>query len=195
MHSYVCCDACQCQRPWHFTWFYQVLNKSLQLSEINNIMYALCDPIWQLTPRSSEMVFREALYTALTQLLTFHEFTSRTPTTRRATDISWRLSRETTDRQLALLIENNVRIRIRLPYSQLHSGHVCQYQEITGEMCRRVEFLLLASFLPAKPTGELCRQRQPDAVVPTPLSWSCDTCQFSLARRNKQVRKVLWTRK
>ena len=27
MHSYVCCDACQCQRPWHLTWFYQVLNK------------------------------------------------------------------------------------------------------------------------------------------------------------------------
>ena len=29
MHSYVCCDACQCQRPWHLTWFYQVLNKYL----------------------------------------------------------------------------------------------------------------------------------------------------------------------
>jgi len=29
MRSYVCCDACQCQRPWHLTWFYQVLNKSL----------------------------------------------------------------------------------------------------------------------------------------------------------------------
>jgi len=27
MCSYVCCDACQCQRPWHLTWFYQVLNK------------------------------------------------------------------------------------------------------------------------------------------------------------------------
>jgi len=20
----VCCDACKCRRPWHFTWFYQV---------------------------------------------------------------------------------------------------------------------------------------------------------------------------
>jgi len=27
MHSYVCCDTFQCQRPWHLTWFYQVLNK------------------------------------------------------------------------------------------------------------------------------------------------------------------------
>jgi len=27
MCSYVCCDVCQCQRPWHLTWFYQVLNK------------------------------------------------------------------------------------------------------------------------------------------------------------------------
>jgi len=32
MHSYVCCDACQCQRPWHLTWFYQVLNKKRDIN-------------------------------------------------------------------------------------------------------------------------------------------------------------------
>jgi len=36
MRSYVCCDACQCQRPWHLTWFYQVLNNSTLLHSIIN---------------------------------------------------------------------------------------------------------------------------------------------------------------